>query len=103
MPDPSSTVMMALEFGRRVLASDPLREGVQRSVMLLLVLNGQRADALFAYQRLRALLKADLGIDPMPDTVKLMRDITSGDLFSQIDAYRASYFGEPSAGVGDAA
>jgi two-component SAPR family response regulator len=48
----------ALDFGRRILAMDPLRENVQRDVMLLLVLNGQRAAAIRTYQRLLDLLRS---------------------------------------------
>jgi DNA-binding SARP family transcriptional activator len=88
----------ALDCGRRILALDPLRESVQREMMLLLVLNGQRADAIHAYQRLRGLLKADLGIEPMPDTRRLHHDIVSGAIFDNIDAYAGSYFGEALAG-----
>lgn len=84
----------ALDCGRRILALDPLRESVQREVMLLLVLNGQRADAIHAYQRLRGLLKADLGIEPMPDTRRLHHDIVSGAIFENLGAYSGSYFGE---------
>jgi DNA-binding SARP family transcriptional activator len=88
----------ALEFGRRILATDPLREGVQRDVMLLLVLNGQRVEAIRAYQRLVALLRTELDIDPMPETRRLHQKILSGELFSAIQGYAHAQFGshEPS-------
>jgi DNA-binding SARP family transcriptional activator len=82
----------ALDYGRLVLASDPLRESVQRDVMLLLVLNGQRANAIQSYRRLKALLKSDLCIDPMPDTKRLHQDILSGDIFDQLDTLSTLYF-----------
>lgn len=89
----------ALDFGRRILATDPLRESVQRNVMLLLVLNGQRVEAIRAYQKLVALLRTELDIDPMPETKRLHRDILSGELFDVIGAYAQAKFGsqeEPS-------
>jgi DNA-binding SARP family transcriptional activator len=83
----------ALEFGRRILAADPMRESVQRDVMVLLVLNGQRAEAIRAYQDLKSLLKFDLGIDPMPDTRRLHQEIFSGEIFDRLDGYASVHFG----------
>jgi len=73
----------SLDFGRRILAVDPLRESVQRDVMLLLVLNGQRVEAIRMYRRLVALLKSELDIAPMPETERLHSDIVSGKIFEQ--------------------
>jgi DNA-binding SARP family transcriptional activator len=75
----------ALNFGRRILAIDPLREGIQRGVMLLLALNGQRVEAIRAYERLSELLRSDLEIDPMPETQRLYREVVSGEIFSRVD------------------
>lgn len=82
----------ALDFGRRILAIDPLRESVQRQVMLLLVLNGQRADAIRAYQSLHTMLRADLGVEPMPDTIQLYEEIVSGEIFDRLGSYSAHQF-----------
>jgi len=46
----------ALDYGRRIIDTDPLRESVQRDVMLLLVISGQQVKALVAYQKLRSVL-----------------------------------------------
>jgi DNA-binding SARP family transcriptional activator len=73
----------ALDFGRRILAVDPLRESVQRDVMHLLVLNGQRVEAIRMYKRLVVLLKSELDIAPMPETERLNNDIVSGKIFEQ--------------------
>jgi DNA-binding SARP family transcriptional activator len=70
-----------LEWGRKILAVDPLRESVQREVMLLLALNGQRVEAIRMYKRLVALLKSELDIAPMPETERLHNDILSGKIF----------------------
>ena len=83
----------ALDHGRRILATDPLRESVQRDVMVLLVLNGQRADAIRSYHNLKRLLRTDLGIDPMPDTHRLHQEIVSGEIFTSLEHYSALCFG----------
>jgi DNA-binding SARP family transcriptional activator len=83
----------ALDYGRRILATDPLRENTQRDVILLLVLNGQRAEAIRAYRRLKELLRTELNIDPMPETKRLCNDIASGEIFAHIDEYAQAQFG----------
>jgi DNA-binding SARP family transcriptional activator len=65
----------ALEIGRRIIAEDPFREAVQCEVMWLYVLNGQRAQALRQYQEYAALLKKELDIDPMQETLALYKYI----------------------------
>jgi len=69
----------ALECGREVLELDPFREGTQREVMWLYVLNGQRAQALRQYAVLRRLLREDLDIEPMAETVRLYSRIKEND------------------------
>jgi DNA-binding SARP family transcriptional activator len=83
----------ALDFGRRILAMDALRESIQQDVMLLLVLNGQRVEAIRAYQRLAGLLRSELDIEPMPDTKRLHNDIRTGDIFGRLDDYVSAQFG----------
>ena len=61
----------ALEIGRRLLAEDPFREAAQCELMWLYVLNGQRARALRQYEEYRELLRDELDIDPMPETLAL--------------------------------
>jgi len=65
----------ALEVGRRLLAEDPFREAAQCEVMWLYVLNGQRARALRQYEEYRELLRDELDIDPMPETLALYNHI----------------------------
>jgi len=83
----------ALDYGRRILSIDPLRESVQRNVMLLLVLNGQRGEAIRAYERLVTLLRAELDIEPMPETKRLHQEIRSGELFGELRDYAQAQFG----------
>jgi DNA-binding SARP family transcriptional activator len=83
----------ALDFGRRILGTDPLRESVQRDVMLLLVLNGQRVEAIRSYQKLVALLRSELDIGPMPETKRLYDDILSGKIFGTIQHHASLQLG----------
>ena len=83
----------ALDFGRRVLAFDPLRESVQQDVMLLLLLNGQRVEAIRTYQRLVQKLRSELDIGPMPETVRLHDNILSGSIFANLQDHVTGHFG----------
>jgi DNA-binding SARP family transcriptional activator len=65
------TYERGLALGRRILARDPFREGVQRTMMQFYVLNGQRAQAIRQYQSLHEQLKRELGIAPMDETTAL--------------------------------
>jgi DNA-binding SARP family transcriptional activator len=84
----------ALDYSRLILSSDPLRESVQRDAMLLFVLNGQRANAIHAYRRLKTVLKADLCIEPMPDTRMLYQQILSGEIFDHLDRHMSIFGSE---------
>ena len=72
---------IAIKHGREILKRDPLREGTQREVMWLYVLNGQRAQALRQYQDLKACLKSELDINPMLETQSLYRYILESETF----------------------
>lgn len=65
----------ALGHGQSILALDMLREGTQREVMWLYALNGQRAQAVRQFHMLTQLLEAELGIEPMPETIALFKKI----------------------------
>lgn len=82
----------ALEYGRRILAIDALRENIQRDVILLLVLNGQRAEAVRSYKRFVVLLKSELDIEPMPETQHLYNRILAGDIFDGGAIYHVANF-----------
>ncbi len=61
----------AILFGQHILRLDPLREDINRELMRLLWLNGQRAQAVQQYETCRAVLENELGILPMPETRQL--------------------------------
>lgn len=82
----------AIAAARRILAVDAFRESVLRSLALLFVLNGQRAKALRYYEQWSAGFRTELGIDPMPQTVRLMDDIRSGGIFQNIEALKEQFF-----------
>ena len=75
---------IALKYGREILKYDPLREGTQREVMWLYVLNGQRAQALRQYRDLRICLKTELDIDPMLETQSLYHHILEAESFDAL-------------------
>ncbi len=67
----------ALECGRAILATDEMREAVQREVMWLYVMNGQRSEAIAQYRKFRARAKKELGIEPMSETTALYQHVLS--------------------------
>ncbi len=71
-------VAQAITYGQRILAIDPLYEHVHRELMRLHYEAGNRAAALRQYDQCRALLAAELGIQPMPETTQLYQDIRNG-------------------------
>jgi DNA-binding SARP family transcriptional activator len=71
----SHAAEQAIACGRRILRYDPLREDVHRQLMQLYASNGQRALALQQYSACSDTLKAELNIDPMPETKALHQRI----------------------------
>lgn len=69
----------ALDHGRAILALDGLREGTQREVIWLYALNGQRAQAILQFKALTRLLREELGIGPMPETIALYEKIARAE------------------------
>jgi DNA-binding SARP family transcriptional activator len=83
----------ALDFGRRLLAADPFYERAQRDVMLLLLLDGRRAEALHTFRRHKDLLWRELNVEPMPEILRLADEIQSGSVFARLDEHKQTYFG----------
>lgn len=75
-----------LGAARRAVQMDPLAEGPQRDVILLLYESGDRAAALAAYENLKNLLEEELGVAPMPETSALAESIAQGEKLAQTGA-----------------
>jgi DNA-binding SARP family transcriptional activator len=82
----------AIAVVRRVLTSDPFRESFHQDLLALLLLNGQRGAALWQHERWTVLLRQELGINPMPETQRLVEEIRSGHIFERIDVVRTQHF-----------
>jgi predicted ATPase/DNA-binding SARP family transcriptional activator len=63
----------------RLIAENPLREGLRAQLMLALYRAGRQADALKAFQDARTMLLDELGIDPTPALQRLERQILNQD------------------------
>lgn len=67
----------ALQIALRLVAADPLQEEAHQAVMQLLYLLGRENDAIRAYERCRDILRAELDVDPAPETQALFDEITA--------------------------
>lgn len=67
----------ALALHQRLLADDGLHEQHHRDVMRLHHRLGDRAAALAQYERCRTVLRDELGLAPLPETVGLAADIST--------------------------
>ncbi len=65
----------AIRHGQAILDHDALREDVHRELMQLFVLSGQRAQALQQFEACRELLRRELAIQPMRETMAVYRQI----------------------------
>ncbi len=69
----------ALRYGRRWLELDPLNEAAHRALMELYAAAGRRSDALLQYHACAAVLQADLGVAPAPETIALYEQIARNE------------------------
>lgn len=75
----------AIRYAQAILDSDALREDVHRELMRLLVLSGQRALALRQFEHCRELLRRELAIQPMRETLALYRQIADSAIARAIE------------------
>lgn len=73
---------------RRLLALDPLREASHRALMQAYADMGEPALALKQYGACRAILKAELGVAPAPQTEELRRSLSAGSAPVQASSSR---------------
>jgi SARP family transcriptional regulator, regulator of embCAB operon len=64
--------------GRELVALAPFREAGYRCLMTALVRGGNVAEALLVYERLRALLRDELGVSPSPEMASLHAELLRG-------------------------
>jgi DNA-binding SARP family transcriptional activator len=83
----------AIDAARRVLVADPFRETVMRSLCILLFLNGQRVQAISDLTRWQLALRAQVGVDAMPETLALRGALVSGAICGEIEQWRCSHLG----------
>jgi len=62
---------------RRGLVHEPCREGFHRALMICLARLGQHDRLMAHYDHCRKVLKAELGVAPMPETERLYRELSS--------------------------
>ncbi|MGC9358181.1 MAG: ATP-binding protein, partial [Anaerolineae bacterium] len=67
----------ALIVASRLVTADPLRESAHRELMRLYHLLGRPRAALLQFERLRALLTEELGVNPTPMSMTLYREIAA--------------------------
>ena len=67
------TLPQAEECGRRLIELAPYRESGHRILMEALEQRGNVAEALLVYERLRVLLRDELGIAPSPAVQRVYR------------------------------
>jgi DNA-binding SARP family transcriptional activator len=67
----------ALAYTRRLLAAEPWHEGAHRAVMLLLLQQGRRGEALAQYDVCRAILATELAAEPAPETAAIYQRIVA--------------------------
>ena len=65
----------AIGYAQKILDCDALREDLHRELMQLFVLSGQRAQALRQFELCRDMLRRELAIQPMRETLALYRQI----------------------------
>jgi len=68
----------ALAAFRRASEIDAYREATRLAVIECLLRIGQRRAALVEWEKLRALLRAELSVDPLPESEEAMRSLLAG-------------------------
>ncbi|MBW7885051.1 MAG: hypothetical protein H3C34_20930, partial [Caldilineaceae bacterium] len=70
----------SIDAGLRLLTIEPWREESHRRMMLVYAVSGQRSSALAQFESCRRLLRSELGVDPLPETVRLYEQIQRNEI-----------------------
>lgn len=73
---------LAISFAHRILAENTFRENTRRQLIWLYFMNGQRLDAFKLIEETVQLLKQELGVGPMPETLALIELVKGEELES---------------------
>ena len=72
----TGAIERAIQVALRLLARDPLQEGVHRALIRLYMHQDRVGSALDQYRRCRALLARELGVAPAPETERLRAELS---------------------------
>ena len=72
----NNELVLALTHAREAVRLEPYRESGYRRLMRLLAANGDRGEAVRAYQQCRDLLDKELGVAPSMETEALYREVS---------------------------
>lgn len=73
-----------IRYAQAILDRDALREDVHRDLMRLFLASGQRAQALQQFEHCRELLRGELAIQPMRETMTLYQSIAQGAITAAV-------------------
>jgi DNA-binding SARP family transcriptional activator len=93
---------LAIDYAQAALALDPLAEAVHRELIAIRYETGDRAGALAAYERFRAEVWDELGVEPMPETQALAQAIARGERLTPAQPARSGPAPAPAAVPGEA-
>jgi len=71
----NNETMLAVAHAREAVRLEPYRESGYRRLMRMLAANGDRAEAIVAYNQCRDLLQRELGVPPSAETEALLREL----------------------------
>jgi DNA-binding SARP family transcriptional activator len=67
----------AVEAGLTAVQEEPLRESAQRCLIRAYLAEGNASDAIHQYRKYRAMLDEELGLEPSPQMIDLVRPLTT--------------------------
>jgi DNA-binding SARP family transcriptional activator len=79
-----TNLAISLELAIRLLEDDALSETASRRVIRLHYLRGDRSSAMRTFERLKTTLQNEFGIEPMSETLELIRVIERGEKTPQL-------------------